>query len=77
MAFFKMSELSLIPYVAKFVRNNFFDTKRKFQENYHREDPLHILLDEHKDVEKTVVVERKVGGLDEERLSHIEKGGLI
>lgn len=43
-AFFKMSELSLIPFVAKLVRNNFFDTNRKFQVNYDKMDPLKIAL---------------------------------
>lgn len=76
-AFFKMSELSLIPFMAKFIRNNFFDTKKKYQENYNREDPINILIKEHSDNNETAVIERKTGSLDKERLSHIEEGGLL
>jgi hypothetical protein len=45
-AFFKISELTLIPFIAKLVRNNFFDTRKKFQVNYHRENPVEVLIKE-------------------------------
>lgn len=32
-AFFKMSELSLVPFLAKIWRNKFLDTTKKFQAN--------------------------------------------
>jgi hypothetical protein len=59
-AFFKISELALVPFLAKMVRNNFFDTKKKFQENYTREDPVDILIKENKATEEKQVIEQKV-----------------
>ena len=76
-AFFKISELSLVPFAAKMIRNNFFDTKKKFQENYTRESPVDILIKENKATEEKQVIEQKVGGLSQERISEIEKGGLV
>lgn len=43
-AFFKMSELGLIAFVAKLVRNLFFDSPRKFQANYDKIDPLKVTM---------------------------------
>ncbi|MCX6823072.1 MAG: hypothetical protein NTX91_03715 [candidate division SR1 bacterium] len=76
-AFFKISELSLVPFAAKMIRNNFFDTKKKFQENYTRESPVDILIKENKATEEKQVIEQKIGGLSKERISEIEKGGLV
>ncbi|MEI8091316.1 MAG: hypothetical protein WCG98_03580 [bacterium] len=60
-AFFKISELSLIPFLAKLVRNNFFDTRKKFQENYHRENPVDIMIKENKATEDKQIIEQKIG----------------
>ena len=75
--FFNISELSLIPFLAKMARNNFFDTKKKFQENYYKEDPLDVLLEENKSKEEKQVIEYKHGGLDKKQISNIEGGGLL
>ena len=76
-AFFKISELWLVPFVAKLVRNNFFDTKKKFQENYTRENSVDIIIKESKATEYKQIIEQKVGWLSKERISEIEKGGLV
>ena len=76
-AFFKISELSLIPFLAKLIRNNFFDTKKKFQENYTRENPVDVMIKENKATEEKQVIEQKVGGLSQARISEIEKGWLV
>ncbi|NOZ43905.1 MAG: hypothetical protein GXP45_01950 [bacterium] len=44
MAFFKVSELGLVAFVAKLFRNKFFDTTKKYQVNFDRVDPFDILL---------------------------------
>ena len=59
-AFFKISELSLVPFAANMIRNNFFDTKKKFQENYTRENPVDILIKENKATEEKQVIEQKI-----------------
>lgn len=43
-AFFKVSELGMLAFIAKLARNNFFDTTRKFQTNYDRVNPFQILV---------------------------------
>lgn len=58
-AFFKISELPLIPFIAKMIRNNFFDTKRKFQENYTRENPVDIAIKQSRAGEEKQIIERK------------------
>lgn len=76
-AFFKISELSLVPFLAKLVRNNFFDTKKKFQENYTREDLVDVVIKESKVGEDKQLIEQKIGWLSKERIEGIEKGWLI
>ncbi|MFA7717930.1 MAG: hypothetical protein WC875_04405 [Candidatus Absconditabacterales bacterium] len=76
-AFFKISELTLIPFIAKLVRNNFFDTRKKFQVNYHRENPVEVLIKEGRATEEKQIIERKTGGMTKEAVEGIEKGGLI
>jgi hypothetical protein len=43
-AFFKVSELSLLAFIAKKIRNNFFDVTKKFQVDYDRINPFQVLL---------------------------------
>jgi hypothetical protein len=47
-AFFKISEMSLLEYVSKLFRNKFFDTTKKFQVNFNRLDETEILIKEAK-----------------------------
>lgn len=76
-AFFKISELSLIPFLAKLVRNNFFDTKKKFQENYERENIVDVAIKESKIGDETQIIERKTWWLSQDRVTEIEKWGLL
>lgn len=43
-AFFKMSELSLLPFLAKLRRNRFLDTTKKTQTNDSKIDPLEVMI---------------------------------
>jgi hypothetical protein len=55
-----MSELGLLAFIAKMIRNNFFDTNKKFQVNYEKQNHLDILIKEAKSVDqKQTVFERK------------------
>ncbi|PJA49002.1 MAG: hypothetical protein CO170_00880 [candidate division SR1 bacterium CG_4_9_14_3_um_filter_40_9] len=76
-AFFKISELGLIAFIAKMVRNNFFDTTKKFQINYEKRNPTEIKIKEAKSEEEKAVIENKESGFDKDKLKDIEKGGLI
>jgi hypothetical protein len=45
-AFFKVSELSLLPFLAKIWRTRFLDTTKKFQNNTGKIDPLEVMIKE-------------------------------
>ncbi len=76
-AFFRISELSLVPFLAKLLRNNFFDTKKKFQENYDKENPLDILIKEGRATDEKQIIERKTWWLSQEKVDEIEKWWLV
>lgn len=76
-AFFKVSELWLIAYIAKLVRNSFFDAKKKFQVNYEKKNPLDIMIQEAKTKEEKQIIEQKENTFDQQQLTDIEKKWLI
>ncbi len=76
-AFFKVSELWLLAYLAKLIRNNFFDAKKKFQVNYEKNNPLDIMIQESKDNEEKQIIEQKENTFDQQHLTDIEKKWLI
>ncbi len=78
-AFFKVSELGLLAFLSKVIRNNFFDTKRKFQTNYSKEDRTEILIKESKEKAKKgeVVIKEKTRTFDHGKIDAIEKEGLL
>lgn len=76
-AFFNISELGLIAFIAKMVRNNFFDTTKKFQINYEKHNPTEIKIKEVRSEEEKAVIESKESGFDKEKLKDIERGWLI
>lgn len=76
-AFFNVSELPLIPYLAKLVRNNFFDTKKKYQVNYEKNNPVDIVIQQAKTKENKQVIEQKTNALDQQTLTDIEKKWLL
>jgi hypothetical protein len=51
--------MSLLEYVAKLFRNKFFDTTKKFQNNFEKEDKLDVLIKESKLEEKKQKIEQK------------------
>jgi len=59
------------------VRNNFFDTTKKFQINYEKHNPTEIKIKEAKSEEEKAVIENKESWFDKDKLKDIEKGGLI
>ena len=76
-AFYKISELWLVPYIAKLIRNNFFDAKKKFQVNYEKKNPLDIIIQESKTKEEKQIIEQKENTFDKQILTDIEKKWLI
>ena len=77
-AFFKMSELNLLGFIAKLIRNNFFDTNKKYQVNYGKQNKLDILIKESKTEDKAqTVFEVKDKKFDKDKLEKIENAGLL
>ncbi|MEI7558692.1 MAG: hypothetical protein WCJ45_08120 [bacterium] len=65
--------MSLIPYIAKLIRNNFFDAKKKYQVNYEKKNPIDILVKEAKSKEEKQIIVQKDNAFDKEMLKDIEK----
>ncbi len=77
-AFFQVSELPLIPFIAKLARTYIFDSTRKFQVNYPRPDQVQIAIKETADKEKKQVIDYKTqDGIDKETLDSIQQWGLL
>lgn len=77
-AFFKMSELDLLGFIAKLIRNNFFDTNKKYQVNYGKHNALDILLKEAKVENKAqTIFEVKDKKFDKEKIDKIDNSGLL
>jgi len=75
--FFKISELSLIAYIAKLIRNNFFDAKKKYQVNYDKKNPVDILIWEAKLKEEKQIIEQKSSAFDKNKIDDIEEKWLL
>ena len=74
-AFFQISELSLIPFIAKLVRTYFFDTTRKYQVNFDKADETDLLLKKnHIDDQKEIITYKTQETVDPKVLEEIEKG---
>ena len=76
-AFFKISELGLVAFVAKLVRNHFFDTTKKFQINYEKSNPTELLIKEANSTEEKQIIESKEKWYDEDKLKNIKDSQLI
>jgi len=77
-AFFEVSELPLIPFLAKIAKTYFFDSTKKFQVNYERIDPTTISIKEAASNEKKQVITYKTDSdVNKETLEWIENGGLL
>ena len=72
-AFFKISELSLLPYIAKVIRNVFFDITKKFQINYTKNNPTDVLIKKIRETEKKQKIEQKQNKFDKQMVEDIEK----
>lgn len=77
-AFFQISELSLIPFLAKLIRTYFFDTPKKFQVNFDKANDVDVLLKEvHAWDQKDIITYKTQQDVDPKVLEQIEKGWLL
>jgi len=71
-AFFKFSELKLIPFLAKMIRTYFFDETKKFQVNFKRIDPLEVKIKKMKSNEPQQIIEVKKSTMEKEKLDKLK-----
>ncbi len=77
-AFFKVSELWLLAFIAKLLRNNFFDSTKKYQNNYPRNDKIEIEIKEWKEWKQTQKIDYKMDkNFDRKKIDDIDKSWLL
>ncbi len=70
-AFFRFSELKLIPFICKMVSTYFLNETVKYQINYPKIDPFEVSLKVLKATEKKELIEIKDWKIDKEKLSKL------
>ena len=75
-AFFQVSELSLLAFVAKKIKDVFLDTSKKLQINYTKQDPTEIIIAKSKQEKWKQRIEIKEE-LDVSKLSQLEKWWIL
>lgn len=71
-AFFKYSELTLFPFIAKMIRTYFLDVTKKFQINRLRPDVHAINLARFRTTDHEVIIQQKELEVDEDKLRKLE-----
>ena len=71
-AFFQISELSLLAFIAKKIKDLFLDVSKKFQVNYIRHNPTEVTIAKSKQEKGKQRIEIKEE-LDISKLNEIEK----
>lgn len=71
-AFFNISELPLIPFIAKLIRTYFIDEPVKYQLNYKKIDKTDIMVKLVKNSENAYIVESKDLKIDQEKIKSLD-----
>lgn len=80
LAFFKISEMGMLEYLAKIFRNKFFDVQKKYQINFEKDNETEIAIKEAEQNDtQTQVIEHKSEDTQawQKMLEDIEKNDLI
>jgi len=75
-AFFKVSELNLLAFIAKKIKDNFLDVSKRYQMNYVKIDPIEVMIAKSKQEKWKQRIEIKEE-LDVSKLNEIEKWWLL
>ncbi len=78
-AFFQVSEMGLIEFIAKMLRTHFFDTTTKYQVNTNKEDNINLLIKEIHSEETTQKIQFKTAKwlLSDNDHDKIRESGLL
>jgi len=72
-AFFKFSELTLLPFIAKMIKTYFLDVTKKYQINRTRPDPIAVSTARFKKTDHDVIIERKQLVIDDEKIKRLNR----
>lgn len=75
-AFFKYSELNLLAFIAKKIKDNFLDVPKKFQMNYPRINPTEVTISKSRQEKWKKRIEIKEE-LDVSKINEIEKWWIL
>lgn len=75
-AFFNVSELNLLAFIAKKIKDNFLDVSKRFQMNYTKIDPTEVIIAKSKQEKWKQKIEIKEW-FDSAKVSEIEKWGIL
>ena len=75
-AFFNISELNLLAFIAKKIKDSFLDVPKKFQVNYTKTDPIELTIAKSKQEKWKKRIEIKEW-LDINKVSELEKWGIL
>ena len=75
-AFFNVSELSLLAFIAKKIKDSFLDVPKKFQNNYTKIDPTEVIIQKSRQEKWKQRIEIKEW-IDMSKVSDIEKWGIL
>ena len=76
LAFFKISELWIVAFFSKMIKDNFLDTKEKFQTNYKKNHPIDLSITRFKSQEKKQKIEFKTL-IDHQDIWDLDLSGLL
>lgn len=76
-AFFNVSEMGLLAFLAKIIRTNFLDTPKKFQDDYERIDPLDVALKRSQADDHSKAYTKKTEAVDTGKLEKLEKDTIF
>ncbi len=72
-AFFKFSELTLLPFIAKMIKTYFLDVTKKFQINRNRPDPIAISTAKFNKTDHDVIIEHKQLIIDQKKVDKLTR----
>lgn len=75
-AFFKISELNIVEFLAKLIQNNFFDTTKKYQTNYKKIWKTELAIKKFKSTNTTQKIDYKTS-LDLDKFDKLDTAWLL
>lgn len=75
-AFFKQSELGIVAFLSKIIKDGFLDVREKFQNNFKKPHPIDLALAKFKGQEQQQIIEYKTT-LDLKKIEDLDTSGLL